>query len=111
MQEKKVTIYKMPELLRKAQMTTIASKNNILRFSSTGKFPFNRDVFTDGDFSPSSMRDRSLKSQDVSFLSTSSKISFVNNLESRLQVTFGDKKADERYFTWFLASLMSYIKL
>ena len=84
----KVMIYEILELVRKAQRTAITSRNIVSGFSSTGKSPCNTDVFNDGIFAPTSMTERSLESQDVNFLPSSSTIGFETNSELELQDTF-----------------------
>ena len=91
---KKLTIGGISELAREVQMTAITSRNIILGFSNKGIFPFNQNIFSDGDFAPSSMTDRLLESQDISFHSTSSTIDSEINSELGLHGTTVDENID-----------------
>ena len=55
-----VTIYEIPSLVKEAHMQAMTPRNIISGFQNTGIFPYNRDLFSDADFSPALLTDREL---------------------------------------------------
>lgn len=55
---KTMTIYDIPSVVRQALPNAVTPKNIKSGFSVTGIWPFNKDIFTDEDFLPSSVTDR-----------------------------------------------------
>lgn len=53
-----VTIYEISEFVRTAFVKAMTPVNIINAFKKTGIFPFDRNLFTDDDFLPSSVTDR-----------------------------------------------------
>lgn len=53
-----MTIYATPGIVSEAWKGTVTVRNTTAGFEKTGIFPFNKDVFTDTDFIPSSVTDR-----------------------------------------------------
>lgn len=56
-----LTIYNIPSLVREALPMAITPKNITAGFASTGIWPFNKNIFTEDDFAPSSVTDRPLE--------------------------------------------------
>lgn len=55
---KPMTIYDIPSLVSEALPKAITPANIMNGFKATGIFPFNRNIFSDADFAPSSTTDR-----------------------------------------------------
>lgn len=62
---KRMTIYNIPSLARGALPMAITPKNITAGFACSGIWPFNRDIFTEDDYAPSSVTDRPLEVVDV----------------------------------------------
>ena len=56
--------YDVPQLVNQAQLTAIVPRNVLSGFEHTGNWPYNPNIFTDADFAPSSVTDRSYLSPD-----------------------------------------------
>lgn len=54
---KRINIYDIPEIVGKSLPNAIKPSNIEAGFKSTGIWPFNRDIFTEADFLPSSVTD------------------------------------------------------
>ena len=55
-----MTIYDIPDIVGEAWTDSVTPRNVAARFVKAGVFPFNRDLFTDLEFAPSSVADRPL---------------------------------------------------
>lgn len=55
---KTMSIYDIPGIIRDALPKAVTPTNIINGFRATGVYPFNRDIFNDTDFAPSSVTDR-----------------------------------------------------
>lgn len=55
---KNITIYDIPSIVNSAYPIAMCPKNIINAFKKSGIFPYNRDVFSDIDFSPAYVTDR-----------------------------------------------------
>ena len=55
---KTCTIYTVPEISKRAFLSSFTQLNIISAFRSTGIFPLNRDIWKEGDFLPSALTDR-----------------------------------------------------
>lgn len=58
---KRMTIYNIPGIIRNALPQAITPKNITSGFTCTGIWPFNREIFTEDDFAPSTVTDRPLE--------------------------------------------------
>ncbi|XP_030747152.1 uncharacterized protein LOC115875789 [Sitophilus oryzae] len=58
---KRMTIYNIPALAKDAYLLAMTPKNITAGFQCTGIWPFNRYVFSDAEFDPSSVTDRPLE--------------------------------------------------
>lgn len=58
---KRMTIYNIPALAKEAYLLAMTPKNITAGFQCTGIWPFNRYVFSDAEFDPSSVTDRPLE--------------------------------------------------
>jgi hypothetical protein len=63
---KRLTIYDLPSIAKQALSAAATPRNILSGFNCTGISPFNREIFTDADFAPSTVTDRPLaiESQD-----------------------------------------------
>ena len=59
-----MTIYDLPAIAREALPKANVPANIINGFKKCGIFPFNRDIFEEHDFAPSSVSDRDLETQN-----------------------------------------------
>jgi len=62
---KTMVIYNIPSLIKAALPNAATSKNIISGFTSTGIWPFNKDVFTEEDYLPSEVTNRLLVTENV----------------------------------------------
>ena len=60
---KTTTIYEIPGIVSEAHMASMTPRNIISGFASTGIYPYNRDLFNDDDYAPSSITDREVIDQ------------------------------------------------
>lgn len=67
---KRVTIYDIPQLVNQAQLSALVPCNILSGFEHTGNWPFNPNVFTDEDFTPSNVTDNAYEPFDVEIRST-----------------------------------------
>ena len=57
---KNVTIYEVSSLVKEAQMVAMTPRNIMSGFCSTGKWPFNPQIFDETDFAPAFVTDRDI---------------------------------------------------
>jgi len=62
---KTMVIYNIPSLIKAALPNAATPKNIISEFTSTGIWPFNKDVFTEEDYIPSEVTNRLLVTENV----------------------------------------------
>ena len=55
---KTITVYDIPCLVNEAQLASMVPCNIIFRFSFTGTWPYNLEIFSEADFVPSILTDR-----------------------------------------------------
>lgn len=55
---RRVSIYKVPELVWQAFLPAMSPTNITSGFRTTGIYPFNRDIFPEEDYAPSMVTDR-----------------------------------------------------
>lgn len=53
-----MTMYDLPRVVVEAWNNSLVGRNITVGFQKAGIFPFNRDVFSEGDYAPSSVTDR-----------------------------------------------------
>ncbi|KMQ88629.1 tigger transposable element-derived protein 6-like protein [Lasius niger] len=63
---KTMMIYNIPTIVKLALQNAATPKNIISGFQATGVWPFNRDIFTDADFSASFVTDRPMPNDTAS---------------------------------------------
>lgn len=62
---KRMTIYDLPGIVKSSLPLATTPNNIIAGFSCTGIWPFNREIFRDSDFAPSTVTDRPLQDENL----------------------------------------------